>query len=177
MYTHTECTHIIVILFIIHYRPVALLLMCHDSKIALQWQHILNLLVSKHIHISVHQLLGGAWASPTLVKRCPMIYIIWMYNVYLVCHSVNKYPCVLIHLNSFDFAMRHKFHKCHHVQIIETASILHVQWAYSTTRSLLTLLLTQLTIRHSLVIVHWVGQLQLPWAKWHVSKNKSCTVL
>ena len=48
---------------------------------------------------------------------------------------------------------------------------------YSTMRILLTLLLTQLTIRHSLAIVHWVGQLQLPWAKRRVSKNKSCTVL
>ena len=31
-------------------------------------------------------------------------------------------------LDSFDFAMRHQFCKCHHVQIIETALILHVQW-------------------------------------------------
>ena len=36
---------------------IALLLICHDSTIALQWQHILNLLVSTHIHSSVHQLL------------------------------------------------------------------------------------------------------------------------
>ena len=35
-------------------------------------------------------------------------------------------------LDSFDFAMRYQFCKCyHHVQIIETTSILHVHWAYS----------------------------------------------
>ena len=43
-------------------------------------------------------------------------------------------------LDSFDFAMRHQFRKCHHVQIIETASILHLQWA---TTSMCTLLLGQ----------------------------------
>ena len=34
---------------------------------------------------------------------------------------VTKVRCVIL------------FRKCHHVQIIQTASILHVQWAYSTT--------------------------------------------
>ena len=176
MYTHTECTHIIVILFIIQYREVTLLLICHESTITLQWQHILNLLVSTSYIFQFISYWGEPEQAPHLSNGVPVIYI-GMYNVYLVRHSVNKCPHILIHLNSFDFAMHHQFHKCHHVQIIETASILHVQWVYSTTRSLLTLLLTRLTIRHSLVIVHWVGQLQLPWAKWRVSKNKSCTVL
>ena len=45
-------------------------------------------------------------------------------------HSVNKYPPCSNSLDSFDFAMRHQLRKSNHVQIIETASILHVQWAY-----------------------------------------------
>ena len=36
---------------------IALLLICQNCTIRLQWQHILNLLVSTHIHSSVHQLL------------------------------------------------------------------------------------------------------------------------
>ena len=52
-------------------------------------------------------------------------------------------------LNSFDFAMHHQFRKSHHVQIIETASILYVQWAYSTMTSLYVLLLARLTARHN----------------------------
>ena len=65
-----------------------------------------------------------------------------------------------------------------------TASILqcvishHVQnnWDYFNFAHAMgeTLLLTRLTTRHSLVIVQWGGQLQLPWAKRCVSK---CTVL
>ena len=51
--------------------------------------------------------------------------------VYIVRHSVNAPHSNS--LDSFNFAMRHQFCKCHHVQIIETASILHVQWAYLTT--------------------------------------------
>ena len=44
----------------------------------------------------------------------------------IVRHSVNKCSRVLSNLlNSFDFAMRHQFRKFHHVQIIETTSILH----------------------------------------------------
>ena len=42
-------------------------------------------------------------------------------------------------LDSFNFTMCHQFHKCHHVQI---ASILHVQWLYSTTTSVCMLLPT-----------------------------------
>ena len=40
-------------------------------------------------------------------------------------------------LDNFGFAMRHQFHKCQHVQIIETTSILYLQWA---TTSMCTLL-------------------------------------
>ena len=40
-------------------------------------------------------------------------------------------------LHNFDFAMRHQFRKCQHVQIIETTSILYLQWA---TTSMCTLL-------------------------------------
>ena len=40
-------------------------------------------------------------------------------------------------LDSFNFAMRHQFRKCHHIQIIETNSILHLQWV---TTSMCTLL-------------------------------------
>ena len=36
-------------------------------------------------------------------------------------------------LDSFGFAMRRQFRKFHHVQIIETASILHVQWVSDST--------------------------------------------
>ena len=44
-------------------------------------------------------------------------------------------------MDSFDFAMRHQFRKkCHHVQIIETALILHLQWATTSMCTLLVLL-------------------------------------
>ena len=111
--------------------------------------------VGKYIHTYIFQFIsywGKPERAPHLSNGVPMIYIC-MYNVYLVRHSVNKCPRVLIHLNSFNLAMRHQFRKCHHVQIIKTASILRcnghtsMQWAYSTTRSLLMLLLTQLTIQ------------------------------
>ena len=46
----------------------------------------------------------------------------------IVHHSVNKVPPRPNSLDSFDFAMRHQFRKYHHIQIVETASILHVQW-------------------------------------------------
>ena len=41
-------------------------------------------------------------------------------------------------LDSFNFAMRHRFRKRHHVQIIETTSIFYLQWA---TTSMCTLLI------------------------------------
>ena len=45
-------------------------------------------------------------------------------------------------LDSFDFAMHHQFRNYHHVQIIETASILHLQWVSSTMTSVCMLLIT-----------------------------------
>ena len=109
--------------------------------------------------------LGRAWASPTLVKRLPprsMIYVC------LVRHSVNKCPRVLIHWTASILHCIINSVNATHVQIIETASILHLQWAYSTTTSRCTLLLTThdtTQLHHSLIIVHWVGQLKLSWAK------------
>ena len=73
-------------------------------------------------------------------------------------------------LSSFDFALRPQFRKCHHVQIIETASILHVQCVLDDDDERVHVAtIKRLTTRHSfitvLVIVHWVGQLKLPWTK------------
>ena len=65
-----------------------------------------------------------------------------------------------------------QFHKCHHVQIIQIASILHVWWAYSTTNECT--FDSQLDTAWSF---HRVDQLQLPWSKQRVGKRKSCTVL
>ena len=50
-----------------------------------------------------------------------------MIYMYLVRHSINKYPCILIHWTGSILLSVIQFRKCHHVQIIETASILHVQ--------------------------------------------------
>ena len=54
---------------------------------------------------------------------------------------VIKCPCVLIHWTAASILLSViQFRKCHHVQIIETASILHLQWV---TTSMCMLLLVQ----------------------------------
>ena len=50
----------------------------------------------------------------------------------IVRHSVNKMLHVLVHWTAsiLQYVIQ-AFHKFHHVQITEVASILHVQWAYT----------------------------------------------
>ena len=47
-------------------------------------------------------------------------------------------PRVLIHCTASILLSVIQFRKCHHVQIIETASILHLQWAMTSMCTLLT---------------------------------------
>ena len=101
--------------------------------------------------VSQHwQYLGRTWMSPTTVKRCPLR------SMYVSIHwTASILQCVINSVNATMF-------------IIETASILDLQWAYSTTTSMCTLLLTThdtTQLHHSLVKVHWVGQLKLLWGK------------
>ena len=54
--------------------------------------------------------------------------------------SFRKCPCVLIHWTASILLSIIQFRKCHHVQIIEAASILHLQWATTSMCTLLVLL-------------------------------------
>ena len=47
--------------------------------------------------------------------------------------SFHKWPRILIHWTASILQCVIQFRKCHHVQIIKTAPILHMQWAYLTT--------------------------------------------
>ena len=51
------------------------------------------------------------------------------YHIYLYRTSFYKCPRVLIHWTASILLSIIQFRKCHHVQIIEVASILHLQWA------------------------------------------------
>ena len=88
-------------------------------------------------------LLERAWASPTLVKLCPLwcLYVsmfVYLYTLYRT--SFRKFPRVLIHWTASILLSVIQFRKWHHVQIIETASILHLQWAMMSMCTLLVLL-------------------------------------
>ena len=136
---------------------------------------------------SLGLLLGQAWVSLTLTKQRPLWSIYLCIYVYMYRMPFReKMPPRSNSLDSFDFAMHHQFRKCyHHVQIIETTSILHVWWMYSgdddehqPCARCSSLLMT----RHSL---HWSQLSHSPLSRpttatvsWATCKqNKSCTVL
>ena len=54
---------------------------------------------------------------------------------YVSCISHCKFPCVLIHWIASILQCVIQFCKCHHVQITETASILHMQWSWRVSES------------------------------------------
>ena len=70
--------------------------------------------------------IGASLSEPhTCQTASPAIYLC------IVRHSVNKCPRVLIHWTASILQCVIQFRKCHHVQIIETASILHL-WCNET---------------------------------------------
>ena len=74
----------------------------------------------------LHIIVGASLSEPhTGQTASPAIY-----DLCIVRHSVNKCPPCSNSLDSFDFACVINSVKCRHIQIIETASILQVQWAY-----------------------------------------------
>ena len=88
-----------------------------------------------------------------------------MYDLLYRHMSFRKCPLRSNSLDNFNFAMHHQFCKCHHVQIIETASILHVQWAYSTTTSNV-----QVVPHNSWYSLHWLQLGHSP-----LSRPTTCT--
>ena len=108
--------------------------------------------------------LGQAWV--TVVKRHPP------QSMYLctVRHSVNTCSYVPPHSNSLDsFNLQ-----CVINSINATTFKLRMLQFCMCNACMMTADSWHDTAQ---VIVHWVSQLQLPWAKQHVSNNNSCTVL
>ena len=73
-------------------------------------------------------IIGASLSKPTLVKQRPLRSI---YDLSIVCHSVNKEPRILICWRASIFQYVNTFREFHHIQIIEVSSILHVQWVYT----------------------------------------------
>ena len=94
------------------------------------------------------RIIGASLSeSHTCQMASPAIFIyIYIYVYIFICMSrtsFRKCPRILIHWTALILqCVIMQFRKCHHVQIIETASILHLQWAYSTTMSVCRRLLT-----------------------------------
>ena len=101
--------------------------------------------------VTWHQCLIGASLSEPHTGQTASLVI----YLSIVRHSVNKCPRVLIHWTSSILQCVINSVKCHYVQIIETTSILHVQWVWRACA--LHVVAIQLTTRHRLVLVHWVG--------------------
>ena len=119
-------------------------------------------------------IIGASLSKPTLVKQRPLRSI---YDLSIVCHSVNKEPPHSNLLESFNFS------KCQYIPWVPSHS--NNRGFFNFTRAMgvhctgcrwacaccfLTHDTTQLALL-TLVIVHWVGQLQLLWAEQCVSKT------
>ena len=95
-------------------------------------------------------LIGASLSKPhTCQTVSPAIYLSMIYRT-----SLSKCPHVLIHWTASILQYVIPFCKYYHVQII---AILHMQWAYSMTTSMCTLVLTThntTQLGHSLLVVH-----------------------
>ena len=73
-------------------------------------------------------VIGASLSEPhTGQTASPAMFICWYISMYRT--SFRKCPRILIHWTASILLSVIKFRKYHHVQIIETASILHLQWA------------------------------------------------
>ena len=128
--------------------------------------------------------LGRTWVSPTLVKWCPpQSMYVCMYVCIYVCvvhDSINKCLHALIHwtaliLQCIINSVSAKTFKYLRLLQFCTCNGCTQRWQQEVCACCCQWLMTWHSLDIHVHAVHWVGQLQLPWAKRCVSKNKSYT--
>ena len=88
-----------------------------------------------HYKLLLLLIIGASLSEPHTGQTASPAMFISMYRT-----SFRKCPRILIHWTSSILLSAIQFRKCHHVQIIETPSILHLQWATTSMCTLLVLL-------------------------------------